>query len=278
MKNVLIIGLGLLGGSYAKGLSQKGYVVHAIDPNEESIALGLEGGFIQKGATKPEKDLISAADLLIFAVYPQLMLDWVEENQGDFKSGAVITDVLGVKQNIVSGMEKILRDDVYFVGAHPMAGKEVSGVQFSDPEMFKKANFILTPTEKTNEESLQLVEKMAVDLEFRQISRLSPLEHDKVIGFLSQLTHVIAVSLMNARDNEDFVKFTGDSFRDLTRIAMINENLWSQLFVSNKQILLEEIDVFLSEMQSFRQLLEEEDVEGMKDKFITSTERRKKFK
>lgn len=277
MVNVLIVGLGLLGGSYAKGLTEKGYRVCAIDPNAASIDLGLKEKFIADGSTNVEQKLVEQADLLIFALYPQLMLDWVEQYQKWFSVGLVITDVLGVKSNIVQGMDKILRKDVYYVGGHPMAGKEVSGVEHSDWKMFQKANFIMTPTEYTNKYALELVETMAKDLEFRQISQLSPLEHDKAIGFLSQLTHVLAVSLMNCCENEDFVKYTGDSFRDLTRIAMINENLWTQLFLENKEILLDEMDQFIGELQEFRELLKEENVEDMKKKFITSTQRREKF-
>lgn len=274
---VLIVGLGLIGGSYAKGLAAKGYHVTAIDTNHSSIEMALEGGFIEKGATVANVDLISQADLIIFGVYPLVMKDWVVEHQAHFKSGAVVTDVLGVKRDIVEKMETLLREDVYYVGSHPMAGKEVSGVAYSDPNMFKKANFIVTPTEKTSQKALEVVEQMARDLEFKKISHLSPEQHDKVIGFLSQLTHVIAVSLMNCCDNESYVHYTGDSFRDLTRIAMINENLWFELFVQNKQCLLDEMDGFIAEMQEFRDILYSEDEKAMKEKFITSTNRRMKY-
>lgn len=277
MKHVLIVGLGLIGGSYAKGLHEKGYRVTAIDTNHSTIEMALEGGFIAEGGTIPTPSLITQADLIIFGVYPMVMLQWVEEHQVHFKSGAIVTDVLGVKKEIVENMETILRDDVYYVGSHPMAGKEVSGVAYSDPNMFKKANFILTPTENSRQEAIAVVEQMARDLEFKNISHLSPEEHDRVIGFLSQLTHVIAVSLMNCCDNEDYIRYTGDSFRDLTRIAMINENLWYELFVTNKEALLTEMDGFIGELQEFRDILRNEDETAMKEKFITSTNRRMKF-
>lgn len=277
MKNTLIVGLGLLGGSYAKGLHEKGYYVTAIDPNEDSINFGLTQGFLKEGSTTETPSFLENADLIIFAAYPNLMVDWMKTHQHLFKKGVIITDVVGVKGDIVTGMEAILREDVHYCGSHPMAGKEVSGVSHSDPTMFQKANFILTPTEHTAPIAIETVEKMAEDLNFRQISRLSPSEHDKAIGFLSQLTHVIAVSLMNCRDNESFIKYTGDSFRDLTRIAMINENLWSELFLANKEVLLDEINNFSEELDAFKSLLENEDVFGMKEKFVTSTERRKKF-
>lgn len=274
---VLIVGLGLLGGSYARGLTAKGYDVTAIDPNEESIDYALKEKFILEGSSIPQQSLISRAELVIFAVYPSMMLSWVEQYQHLFQKGTIITDVCGVKRDLVYGMESILREDVHYVGSHPMAGKEVSGVTHADENMFRNANFILTPTKNTNEYALKLVERMASDLGFPRISTLSPEDHDKAIGFLSQLTHVIAVSLMNCQPKEDYTKYTGDSFRDLTRIAKINENLWSELFVTNKDILLEEIDRFSGELNQFRSLLANEDINGMKGRFIQSTERRKKY-
>lgn len=277
MKKVLIVGLGLLGGSYGRGLTAKGYQVSAIDPNQDSIDFALEEKFITEGAIFPDETLISQANIIIFALYPSMVLDWVEKYQQFFQSGAVITDVCGVKSDLVEGMERLLRNDVFFVGAHPMAGKEVSGVRFSDANMFKTANFILTPTEYTDKNALATVKQLAMDLEFLRISILSPAEHDEAIGFLSQLTHVIAVSLMNCQNNEDFIKYTGDSFRDLTRIAKINEHLWSELFLANKETLLKQIDQFSEELSQFRDILANEDKERMKIKFITSTERRKKY-
>lgn len=277
MKKILIVGLGLLGGSYAKGLHQKGHQVTAIDPQKSSIDFAVAEGFLQAGWTVPNPEAITAAEVIIFGLYPDLMLDWVEKYQEFFQSGVVITDVCGVKSQIVAGMDQILRKDAHYVGAHPMAGREVSGVENADHTMFRNANFILTPTEKTDPKAQAVVEDLARDLEFLRISYLSPEDHDRAIGFLSQLTHVIAVSLMNCQNNEEYIKYTGDSFRDLTRIAMINEALWGQLFLGNKEILLEQIDCFAEELQAFRGLLAADDLDGMKEKFVTSTERRKKY-
>lgn len=277
MMKILIVGLGLLGGSYAKGLTKKGHSVHAIDPNQDSIDFALGEKMIQAGSISPDPRLISSAEVIIFALYPSMVVDWVEKNLDFIQSGCIITDVCGVKSDLVVAMEKILPDDIYFVGAHPMAGKEVSGVRYADENMFKTANFILTPTESTDKNALSVVRSLAEELEFARISQLSPREHDKAIGFLSQLTHVIAVSLMNCQNNEEYIKYTGDSFRDLTRIAKINENLWSELFLANKDILLDEIDSFATELSQFREILATEQVDAMKERFITSTQRRKKY-
>ncbi|MFI3226677.1 MAG: prephenate dehydrogenase, partial [Clostridia bacterium] len=225
MNNILIVGLGLIGGSYAKGLSEKGYFVSAIDTNQSSITYALENNIIANGSTIVDETMIANADFIIFGLYPKVMIKWINENQKFFKKGAVITDVCGVKAGIVDAVEAILRDDLYYVSSHPMAGKEVFGVENSDPEIFKVANFIITPTEHSHKKAIEKVEKLAHELEFASISTLTPEKHDEAIGFLSQLTHAIAVSLMNCKHDDNFVKYTGDSFRDLTRIAMINEHL-----------------------------------------------------
>lgn len=277
MKQVLIIGLGLIGGSYARGLTEQGYSVSAIDPNQSSITYALDQGYIQEGATCPDPALIAQAELLVFGLYPEKMVAWLEEHQKHIAPGAILTDVCGVKSKIVAGVEGVLREDLRYVGAHPMAGKEVSGVSHADPAIFRQANFILTPGERSDSDSVAVVEQMARDLGFRQISHLSPQDHDRAIGFLSQLTHVIAVSLMNCHDNQDYVNYTGNSFRDLTRIAMINENLWSQLFFQNKEILVQEIDQFVQAVEDLKSKLIEDKEEELKALLISSTNQRMKY-
>lgn len=272
----LIVGLGLLGGSYAKGLSEEGYTVYGIARRQETLDYALQRNWIEKGSTEVN-EMVSEADVIIFGLYPEMMVEWVKSYQHLFKKHALLTDVSGVKCNIVDNVQDILREDVEFISAHPMAGKETSGIEFANTEMFKKANYIITPTSKNTQEAIDFSYDLAYTLHFNHIAELSCEEHDHMIGFLSQLTHVIAVSLMNTHDNSDLVEYTGDSFRDLTRIAKINENMWTELFLLNKEILLEEIDAFSASLTHFRNALEKEDVKEMKRLFIQSTARRKKF-
>ena len=171
----------------------------------------------------------------------------------------------------------MLRSDVEFIAAHPMAGREVYGVQNSDDAIFRNANYIVTPTEKNTKKAIEWCKTLGKILGFARISILSPEEHDDVIGFVSQLTHVIAVSLMTCNDNTDLAKYTGDSFRDLTRIARINENMWSELFLSNKDILLKQMDNFIDEFSAIRSLLSNNDKKGLCDKMKLSTHRRSYF-
>lgn len=276
-QNILIVGLGLMGGSYAKGLKRIGYHIAAIDKNEDSIKYALENNIIDEGSSTPDADLISNADTIIFALYPHVFIQWIKDYQKYFKTGIKITDVTGVKSCVVYEIQSILRDDVEFIPSHPMAGREVYGVQNSDDSIFHNANYIVTPTSKNTEEAIEWCKDIGRLLGFRKISILSPEEHDNMIGFVSQLTHVIAVALMDCNDNTHIVDYTGDSFRDLTRIANINENMWSELFLMNKQPLLNQIDSFINEMNTLREMLSNDDKTGLCEKMKLSTQRRKLF-
>lgn len=272
----LIVGLGLIGGSYAMGLKKNGYHVDAIDINQLSIDFAKKNGIIDDGATF-DIDLIKNADFIISGLYPNMVCEWIATYQKYMKPHCFLTDVSGVKTAIVTKIQDNLRDDLEFLASHPMAGKEVSGVKYADDSIFHIANFIITPTEKNSEEAIEMLKNFATVLGFSNITVLTPEKHDEMIGFVSQLTHVIAVSLMNTNDNTHLVEYTGDSFRDLTRIAKINENLWSELFFLNKDNLIREIDDFIAEVNNLKAKLERNDVEGLKELFIQSTIRRKLF-
>jgi prephenate dehydrogenase len=276
-KKILIVGLGLLGGSYAKVLKRFGFHISAVTKDQSSIDYALSEGMIDEGSTELNEKLIGEADLVIFALYPHIFVEWIEKNQGLLKSGAIITDVTGVKGSIVYKIQDMLRPDVEFIAAHPMAGREVSGVENSTDKMFAGANYIVTPTKKNTPEAIQTCMELGRLLGFSNVTTLSPEEHDEMIGFLSQLTHCIAITLMTCNDKADMEKFTGDSFRDLTRIARINDLMWSELFVANKEALLEQMNLFMDKFQELKKMLEEEDVEEMRKMMRHSTERRALF-
>ena len=276
-KKILIVGLGLLGGSYARVLKLFGFHISAITLEQSSIDYALRENIIDEGSTQIDERLIGEADLVIFALYPHIFVEWIEKNQHLLKSGSLITDVTGVKRSIVYQIQAMLRPDVEFVAAHPMAGREVSGVENSTDRMFIGANYIVTPTEKNTPEAVQTCIELGRLLGFANVTTLSPEEHDEMIGFLSQLTHCIAITLMTCNDKEDMEKFTGDSFRDLTRIARINDLMWSELFLANKDVLLEQMDLFIQKFNSLKAMLEDEDVDGMRAMMRHSTRRRALF-
>ena len=274
---ILIVGLGLLGGSYAQALTKKGFYVTAITRSQNSIDYAISEKMIAKGSAFVDEALIGEADLVIFALYPHIFIDWIRENQHLFKSGAIITDVTGVKEAIVTTIQSMLRPDVEFIAAHPMAGREVYGVQNSDDRIFKGANYVVTPSEKNTADAIELCRDLGETLGFAKVSELSPKEHDKIIAFVSQLTHCIAVSLMTCQTTEHLEDYTGDSFRDLTRIARLNEDMWSELFLINKNALLHQLTLFEGELNRLRSMLEIEDVEGLKNMMRYSTARRALF-
>lgn len=276
-KKILIVGLGLLGGSYARVLRRFGFHISAITKEQSSIDYALKEHLIDEGSTQIDEKIIGEADIVIFALYPHIFVEWIEQNQGLLKSGALITDVTGVKGSIVYKIQEMLRPDVEFIAAHPMAGREVSGVENSTDKMFAGANYIVTPTEKNTPEAIQTCMELGRLLGFSNVTTLSPEEHDEMIGFLSQLTHCIAITLMTCNDKEDMEKFTGDSFRDLTRIARINDLMWSELFVANKEALLEQMNLFINKFSELKEMLESEDIDGMRKMMRYSTERRALF-
>lgn len=276
-KKILIIGLGLIGGSYAAALSKVGYEVGGIDRSWRAVDVALSRGLIAHGQSEVTADYVGQFDILVFALYPHILPEWAETYASYIKRGALVTDVTGVKGAIVYRMQELLGERAEFVGAHPMAGKEVSGVENATAELFRDANYIVTPTKANTEEGIRLCEALGWAIGSGSVSRLSPEEHDEMIGFLSQLTHCIAVSLMTCKESRQLVDYTGDSFRDLTRIAKINEEMWSELFLMNKQELLSQMDLFTTRFLSLRNALEREDTEAMKQMMRLSTERRSYF-
>lgn len=275
--NILIVGLGLLGGSYAEALTKAGFKVNAITKEQSSVDFALKKGIIAYGTTKVDKELIGSAELVIFALYPHIFTEWINKYQQYLKPGAVITDVTGVKGCIVDKIQALLRPDVEFIAAHPMAGREVCGVENSSAEIFKGANYIVVPTEKNTAGAVELCRDLGEKLGFHQVAELSVEMHDEMIAFLSQLTHCIAVTLMCCNNTPELEYYTGDSFRDLTRIARINDEMWSELFLDNRDALLNEMRSFKTTFDELMEKIESGDREGIRAMMRLSTERRKRF-
>lgn len=286
-RTVLIVGMGLMGSAYARALSDKGYRVLGITLSQQVIDAALADGVIAKGSTKVEADLIAQADIIVFGLYPAVLVDWINKNGHLITPGTVLTDVTGVKGCVVARVQDMLPDGVEYISAHPMAGRELIGSDDLDvyraatPDMFRGANYLVVPTDKNTPEAIMLCEQLGRILGFAHVTRLSVEEHDDMIAYLSQLTHAIAVSLMCCADGEEDVSrlsaLTGDSFRDLTRIAKINDAMWSELFLSNREALLSQMDVFIDRFTMMRAALEAGDTQTMRDMMQKSTVRRRAF-
>lgn len=276
-KKFLIVGLGLLGGSYAQSLTRQGYYVTAITRKQSTIDYAVEHNLITKGSAFVDEQLIAEADIIVFALYPHVFVEWIKEHGHLITPKTVITDVTGVKECIVYKIQALLPEGVEFIAAHPMAGKETAGVEYADETIFRNANYIVVPTEKNSLDTIELCGDLGETLGFREISVLSPQKHDQMIAFLSQLTHCIAVSLMCACDAPDLERYTGDSFRDLTRIANINDEMWSELFLSNRETLLQEMDNYRQAFDKLYNTIKDGNREEMREMMRLSTQRRKKF-
>ncbi len=278
MNNILIVGLGLMGGSIAKGLKENGaYHLGGNSLNKEDIEYAYSHGFIDEKEYEINESSLAKYDTVIVCLYPKTFIAWMKENSSKFKQPTFVLDICGVKSNLYESVKPYLNENIKYVSTHPMAGREKSGIAHADSTVFNKANFIIVPNELNSEEDLKEVEKLAKDLKFGKISYLDEKTHDNIIAYLSQLTHVIAMCLMNYTDSEDYISYTGDSFYDLTRIASLNENMWSELFIENKENLIENIDLFISELEKVKQLINEGNMEELKELMKASTKKRELF-
>ena len=275
---ILIVGLGVIGGGYAMALKEAGYSeVYGIDTNEETLKKAKEMKIIKEGFTR-EDEIISEMDLIVLAIYPNLVKNFIVKNKNKFKENALITDVTGIKQLFINDIVEILPQNIDFVFAHPMAGRENKGIDYATNKVFQGANFLIVETKKNKEENIRKIENLAKEMGFKHIKRTTPAFHDEMIAFTSQLPHVLAVALTNSDiENRNTGEFIGDSYRDLTRIANMNEKLWSLLFLGNKKNLLEAMNNFEAEFDKIKKCIEENDEMNLQKLFIKSTIRREQL-
>ncbi|MDU5261553.1 MAG: prephenate dehydrogenase [Clostridium celatum] len=275
---IVIVGLGVIGGGYAMALKEAGYEeVYGIDKNIDTLRKAKALGIIKEGY-EDEKEIIKGADLIVLAVYPNLVKSFIINNKDSFKDGTIITDVTGIKQLFINEIINILPENVDFVFAHPMAGREKKGIDYATNQVFKGANFLITVTDKNKDKNVDIIENLAYKMGFNNVKRICPKYHDEMIAFTSQLPHALAVALINSDiEGRNTGEFIGDSYRDLTRIANINESLWSQLFLGNKENLLKAIYNFEKELDKIKDSVKNEDKETLQKLFIKSSIRREKL-
>ena len=277
-KNILIVGLGVVGGSYAMALTEAGYKnVYAVNRSRASIDRALAAGVIKAGSTDV-RDFAETADIAVIAVYPTGAEECARELGRLMKKGSLVTDVLGIKRYYSQKIAAQLPEYIDYVPAHPMAGREKRGLDFASAQVLKGANFIITPLERTSKEGAAEVERLARDMGFGNVRTLTPARHDAVIAYTSQLPHALAVALINS-DEEDGQtgEFIGDSFRDLTRIAEINADLWQELFIGNRENLLQAIDCFTDQLARIREAVDKKDAQSLRGMFEKSSARRAKL-
>lgn len=252
---IFIVGLGLMGASYAQKLHQIGHEVFGYDINKDVMSKALEEGFISF-----ESDLskLMTVDVIILALYPNDNIDFIKAHQHLFNSGVFLTDISGIKKISVSLIESILRDDIRYISHHPMAGRAKKGFDGKDPDMFLNNQAIIIESKRASLKDYELLENLIKSLGFKHLKRLNPKEHDEAIAYTSQLTHIIASALMDGF-SDSYLGTTGDSFRDLTRIANINETLWTELYLNNKEALIKALNTFQHHLDLLKHSIEDED-------------------
>ncbi len=272
-----VIGLGVVGGSYAGALTAAGHTVYGVARNETTIAKAKSRGMIADGGTDAAA-FAPLADVVVIALYPGQVAAQLRALAPYLRKGTVVTDVAGIKSVIRDEVEASLPDGIEFVFAHPMAGREKRGIDYADPSVLKGANFIVVPGAKTSPRAVQVVRDLAEDMGFAHIMTVSAERHDEIIAFVSQLPHAIAVALVNSdEESAETEKFIGDSFRDLTRIASINETLWSELFLGNRANLIRSIEDFEAQLDEIKDALQRGDKDKLESLFRSSTERRNRY-
>ena len=264
-KKLTVVGIGLMGGSILKALktdSERPKIVAAYDIDQKVLAQVREADLADI-ATSSEEEALDDADFIVIALYPKLAIEFVKRNAHRFKAGAVLTDICGVKREIDESIPALLPESVHFVGGHPMAGREHKGFDCSVPELFLGCKYIITGGDP---DATEQVKAFADILGANKIVLSDPNNHDEMIAYTSQLPHVLSVTYMLAAGERGVEEFSAGSFRDLTRVAMINDEMWSELFLENKDKLLGEIEALKQGLAEFEALLSAEDREKMREK------------
>ena len=255
---IVVVGLGLIGGSYCKAISS--YTEHEVygsDLDEQVIKSAYDLKCIKNRENITD---FSIFDMVIVCLHPAPAKKFMSECIGKMKKGAILSDVCGIKGQMVCDITELAAEnEVCYVGTHPMAGKEHFGFDFSDGTLFIGANFIVTPIEKTDKNSVLTVEKLALDMGFEHIVEASPFDHDSIIAYTSQLAHVVSGAYVKSPTMQKELGFSAGSFKDMTRTATMNESMWTSLFIENKERLIFEIDELIKHLGEFREAIDNGD-------------------
>jgi prephenate dehydrogenase len=289
-----IVGLGLMGGAVAMALRKGGNTagkeppgggpqtgcaprvsgpprrILAWDTDGDTLAAAKRSGLIDEGrlagenegpsaedpsGCDPSAGMLTQCDLVILCLNPSTLLRFMKKNMTAFKPGTLITDIAGVKSGIVDYIEKNLREDLDFIPGHPMAGAEKGGFANAGLCNFQGKNYILTPLKRNKPENLEFIRRLIYRMGFGRITETTPAEHDRRIAFTSQLCHVIAAALIDCEGDLEITRFGGGSFEDLTRIAMLNASMWTELFIENRTELLDKIKKFEESLDALKSLI-----------------------
>lgn len=258
--NILIVGLGLIGGSMAKAIKVKtDHRVAGLDLDPGTLRATL-----QSGAIDTEADGFAACDLTLLALYPEAAVAFIREHRHDFKPGSLVIDLCGVKRYVCTQAEALLDGTgVHFIGGHPMAGKAQFGFENASAELFMGASMILTPSQGVNTAALETARALFLSLGFKDITLTTPEHHDEMIALTSQLAHVVSSAYVQNPNALRHVGFSAGSFKDMTRVARLNEDMWTELFLRNADVLCAQTDLMIEKMTAFRACIASDDRAGL---------------
>lgn len=274
--NITIVGLGLIGGSYAmalKGLKPKN--LWAVDIDQDTLTRAEDMKIIHKGYKNPQIPL-NHSDIVILCIYPDLMVKFMKENMEYFKKDAIITDTAGTKETLIKEINGFIRKDLDFIGGHPMAGREYKGLSFASKDIFLNANYILTPTQHNKKQNIALIEKMIKTIGCKNIMKVSVKKHDEIIAYTSQLPHIMAAALMN-NVREDSHLFAAGSFKDVTRVARLNGKLWAELLLDNRENTIEKIQEFEKNITGIKNAIIHKDLVFLESIFESARIKKEEF-
>lgn len=275
-KTMAIVGLGLIGGSMAMALHGfEEYELLGVDVSQPTLRYALEHGIVDRVSDNAEEAL-RQADVVFLCMHPQGIVNFLHQYKDHFKPGAMVTDVCGVKGAIVQAA-RVLPKGISFVGGHPMAGTEFSGIQNAIPNMFQAAHYILTPNEQSAPEHIALMERLARHVGCADVVQTTPEQHDAIIAYTSQMMHVIAVAVCDDPSLFEYQGFEGDSFRGCTRVAALDVPLWTQLFSLNSQALCKALEHLEDNIRTYRQAIQAGDRDALVEKLSYSSARKRKM-
>lgn len=270
--NIAIVGLGIIGGSMAMAIKKyTDHYVIGINRTKTTLEQALELGAIDEIGTDQS---LSRADLIILGLYPELAVEYIRKNGDKIKKGAIVTDTSGIKTAICPQMDALAELHGFsFIGSHPMAGKETNGFQSADPDLFKDASFIVIPG-NVQYSKVETLCKLANSIGFSSYRFTTPEEHDRMIAYTSQLPHVLACAYVLSPQCPNHQGFSAGSYRDVSRVAKINAELWSELFMENREPLTKEIDILIQNLTLIKDQINASD----RDELIKTLQKSREIK
>ncbi len=257
--NIGIVGLGLIGGSLCKAIKKyTDNLCFGYDLSDEVVGKALNDNAIDDKLTD-----LSVCDMVAVCLHPTKTIEYILNNKDNFKKGSIIFDVCGIKSYIINNVEHKL-SDVHFVGCHPMAGRQYSGYNYSVADLFSNSSFIITRTEKTDTDAINKISDFAKEIKCGKIVITTPEIHDRTIAYTSQLAHIVSSAYIKSPTLKNESGFSAGSFRDLTRVAYLNADMWTDIFIENRQPLIEEIDTIVKNLTNYSQMLKTADAKGLK--------------